>query len=206
MSPWLGAVLNAHEHRGSTQPPCAFILAHGESQAHPRRPGVRPPGIADALARPGNPGAPRHRHPGPPSPPPNGPDRHAWTTKPSSPTGDPAYVCVNFPPDEWDAIALNYTSGTTGNPKGVVYHHRGAYLNAVGNAMESWGIGPAPRLPLDAAAVPLQRLVFPLGGRCHGRHQYLPAPPRSPPPSWTAIATPRRHPTCAAPPSSSTWS
>jgi fatty-acyl-CoA synthase len=37
------------------------------------------------------------------------------------------------PRDEWDAIALNYTSGTTGNPKGVVYHHRGAYLNALGN-------------------------------------------------------------------------
>ncbi len=37
--------------------------------------------------------------------------------------------------DEWDAIALNYTSGTTGNPKGVVYHHRGAYLNALSNAM-----------------------------------------------------------------------
>ncbi|MGY0831863.1 acyl-CoA synthetase [Azospirillum argentinense] len=38
------------------------------------------------------------------------------------------------PDDEWQAIALNYTSGTTGNPKGVVYHHRGAYLNALGNA------------------------------------------------------------------------
>lgn len=37
--------------------------------------------------------------------------------------------------DEWDAIALNYTSGTTGNPKGVVYHHRGAYLAALSNAM-----------------------------------------------------------------------
>ena len=36
----------------------------------------------------------------------------------------------SWPADEWDAIALNYTSGTTGNPKGVVYHHRGAYLNA----------------------------------------------------------------------------
>ncbi len=43
------------------------------------------------------------------------------------------------PTDEWDAITLNYTSGTTGNPKGVVYHHRGAYLNAVSNAM-SWGM------------------------------------------------------------------
>ena len=38
--------------------------------------------------------------------------------------------------DEWDAIALNYTSGTTGEPKGVVYHHRGAYLNAVSNALD----------------------------------------------------------------------
>ena len=40
-----------------------------------------------------------------------------------------------MPGDEWDAIALNYTSGTTGNPKGVVYHHRGAYLNAVSNIL-----------------------------------------------------------------------
>jgi len=40
-----------------------------------------------------------------------------------------------MPGDEWDAIALNYTSGTTGNPKGVVYHHRGAYMNAVSNIL-----------------------------------------------------------------------
>ena len=40
-----------------------------------------------------------------------------------------------MPRDEWEAIALNYTSGTTGNPKGVVYHHRGAFLNALGNAI-----------------------------------------------------------------------
>ena len=43
------------------------------------------------------------------------------------------------PSDEWNAISLNYTSGTTGNPKGVVYHHRGAYLNAVGNIL-TWGM------------------------------------------------------------------
>src|SRR5882672_11233986 len=43
--------------------------------------------------------------------------------------GDPGFAELT-PDDEWDAIALNYTSGTTGNPKGVVYHHRGAYLNA----------------------------------------------------------------------------
>ncbi len=42
----------------------------------------------------------------------------------------------DLPADEWDAIALNYTSGTTGNPKGVVYHHRGAALNAISNVLE----------------------------------------------------------------------
>src|SRR5690348_3430225 len=47
---------------------------------------------------------------------------------------DPDYAW-SHPSDEWDAISLNYTSGTTGNPKGVVYHHRGAYLNALGNAL-----------------------------------------------------------------------
>ena len=41
-----------------------------------------------------------------------------------------------YPADEWDAIALNYTSGTTGNPKGVVYHHRGAATNAISNILE----------------------------------------------------------------------
>jgi fatty-acyl-CoA synthase len=45
------------------------------------------------------------------------------------------------PADEWQAICLLYTSGTTGNPKGVVYHHRGAYLNAMGNAL-TFGLGP----------------------------------------------------------------
>ena len=48
--------------------------------------------------------------------------------------GDPAYNW-KMPGDEWDAIALNYTSGTTGDPKGVVYHHRGAYLLALGNIL-----------------------------------------------------------------------
>jgi len=57
-------------------------------------------------------------------------------------SGDPAFT-AREPDDEWDAIALNYTSGTTGNPKGVVYHHRGAYLNALGNAMV-WSMPPHP--------------------------------------------------------------
>ena len=49
-------------------------------------------------------------------------------------TGDPDFVWQP-PGDEWDAIALNYTSGTTGDPKGVVYHHRGAHLLAMGNVI-----------------------------------------------------------------------
>jgi len=52
--------------------------------------------------------------------------------------GDPDYAWQG-PVDEWQAISLNYTSGTTGNPKGVVYHHRGAYLNGVGNILV-WGM------------------------------------------------------------------
>ncbi|MCV2880251.1 acyl-CoA synthetase [Sedimentimonas flavescens] len=52
--------------------------------------------------------------------------------------GDPAFR-YDPPASEWDAISLNYTSGTTGNPKGVVYHHRGAALNAMSNIM-TWGM------------------------------------------------------------------
>ena len=57
-------------------------------------------------------------------------------------TGDPGFA-ERMPRDEWDAITLNYTSGTTGNPKGVVYHHRGAYLNALGNILV-WGMRQHP--------------------------------------------------------------
>jgi len=57
-------------------------------------------------------------------------------------SGDPDFRW-SPPADEWQAIALNYTSGTTGNPKGVVYHHRGAYLNALGNALV-WSMPPHP--------------------------------------------------------------
>ena len=57
-------------------------------------------------------------------------------------TGDPDFAWT-LPDDEWRAIALNYTSGTTGNPKGVVYHHRGAYLNATGNIL-TWAMPHHP--------------------------------------------------------------
>jgi fatty-acyl-CoA synthase len=53
-------------------------------------------------------------------------------------SGDAAFQWEH-PADEWQAISLNYTSGTTGNPKGVVYHHRGAYLNALSNIID-WGM------------------------------------------------------------------
>ncbi len=65
-------------------------------------------------------------------------------------SGD-AEFAWHLPADEWQAICLNYTSGTTGNPKGVVYHHRGAYLNAVGNIM-AW---PMPRHPVYLWTLPM---------------------------------------------------
>jgi len=54
-----------------------------------------------------------------------------------------AHFAWSLPDDEWRAISLNYTSGTTGNPKGVVYHHRGAYLNALSNLV-GWNMGHHP--------------------------------------------------------------
>ncbi len=64
-----------------------------------------------------------------------------------------------LPDDEWRAISLNYTSGTTGEPKGVVYHHRGAYLNALGNGMT---------LGFSGASVNLWTLpLFHCNGWCH---------------------------------------
>jgi fatty-acyl-CoA synthase len=57
-------------------------------------------------------------------------------------TGDPDFAWTP-PSDEWQSLSLNYTSGTTGNPKGVVYSHRGAYMNAIGNLM-AWGMGHHP--------------------------------------------------------------
>ncbi len=57
-------------------------------------------------------------------------------------TGDSDFAW-SLPADEWDSISLNYTSGTTGDPKGVVYHHRGAYLLAIGNIL-TWGLPQHP--------------------------------------------------------------
>jgi len=57
-------------------------------------------------------------------------------------SGDPKYAW-DLPIDEWDAISLSYTSGTAGDPRGVVYHHRGAYLSALGNVF-AWDMNPHP--------------------------------------------------------------
>ncbi|MEO8627788.1 MAG: acyl-CoA synthetase [Betaproteobacteria bacterium] len=65
-------------------------------------------------------------------------------------TGDPEFQ-GGLPADEWDAIALNYTSGTTGNPKGVVVHHRGAYINAVSNIV-TWAM---PHFPVYLWTLPM---------------------------------------------------
>ena len=64
--------------------------------------------------------------------------------------GDPHSPYLH-PEDEWDAIGLNYTSGTTGNPKGVVVHHRGAYLNAIANVV-AWNL---PRHPVYLWTLPM---------------------------------------------------
>uniref|UniRef100_UPI0035122C33 acyl-CoA synthetase n=1 Tax=Salipiger bermudensis TaxID=344736 RepID=UPI0035122C33 len=73
-------------------------------------------------------------------------------------SGDPDFAWL-MPEDEWDAITINYTSGTTGDPKGVVYHHRGAHQNAMGQIL-SWRMQLYPRY---LTIVPL----FHCNGWCH---------------------------------------
>jgi len=72
--------------------------------------------------------------------------------------GNPAFAWTG-PEDEWQALALNYTSGTSGRPKGVVYHHRGAYLMAMGTPI-AWEL---PRHPVYLYTVPM----FHCNGWCH---------------------------------------
>ncbi|KAF0173881.1 MAG: AMP-dependent synthetase and ligase [Rhodobacteraceae bacterium] len=72
--------------------------------------------------------------------------------------GDPGFAWI-LPEDEWESLAINYTSGTTGRPKGVVYHHRGAYLATTGNAL-AWRM---QLFPVYLTIVPL----FHCNGWCH---------------------------------------
>jgi fatty-acyl-CoA synthase len=134
--PMAGAVLNALNIRLDA-PTIAFILKHGEAKAL-LTDGEFAPVIKEALTlldqKPrvidiADPTAPGER-------------LGAMDYEEFLAGGDPNFTELT-PRDEWDAIALNYTSGTTGNPKGVVYHHRGAYLNALGNVLV-WGMGQHP--------------------------------------------------------------
>jgi fatty-acyl-CoA synthase len=130
--PMAGAVLNALNTRLDAQT-LAFMLDHGEAKAlivDPEFAPVMRRALAlrtsrqallvidaeDALFGPGQPLG-----------------NVAYDAFVAS--GDPEFAWLQ-PADEWDAIALNYTSGTTGNPKGVVYHHRGAAMNAISNILE----------------------------------------------------------------------
>ena len=135
--PMAGAILNALNIRLDVDT-IAFILKHGEAKALITD-GEFAPVIARALAQ-------LDRKPlvidiadplGP-----DGERLGELDYETFLAEGDPDFAELT-PADEWDAIALNYTSGTTGNPKGVVYHHRGAYLNALGNIL-SWSMPQHP--------------------------------------------------------------
>jgi fatty-acyl-CoA synthase len=126
--PMAGAVLNALNTRLDAAT-IRFILQHGEARALLYDTEFEPL-VAEALQGLDTPPiliAIAHPHPATP-----GFADHDYETLIAS--GDPAFDWQK-PLDEWDAISLCYTSGTTGDPKGVVYHHRGAYLSGMGNAM-----------------------------------------------------------------------
>ncbi|HEY1797856.1 MAG TPA: acyl-CoA synthetase [Stellaceae bacterium] len=125
--PMAGGVLNALNYRLDAAT-IAFILDHGEAKLLIADNEFAPI-VKEALARRGR-DTPLVEIAGP------GGERALGVTEYEEllAEGDPG-AGWSPPADEWLPIALNYTSGTTGNPKGVVYHHRGAFLNSLGNAI-----------------------------------------------------------------------
>ena len=135
--PMTGAVLNALNVRLDAAT-IAYILAHGEAKALLTDTAFAPT-IRQALLELGRDIAVIDIVD------PQGPDGERLgeiTYEDALAAGDPDFAW-RMPADEWEAISLNYTSGTTGNPKGVVYHHRGAYMIAVGNVL-TWSMGGQP--------------------------------------------------------------
>nr|WP_314357002.1 acyl-CoA synthetase [uncultured Achromobacter sp.] len=142
--PMVGAVLNTLNTRLDA-PSVLFMLGHGEARAliidteyadiaqraRAEYPHLKIVSVHDLDGAPATSAGARHRGaPIPGVPIPGATDYEAFLAD------APAHYAWQPPADEWDAIALNYTSGTTGDPKGVVYHYRGAYLNAVSNILE----------------------------------------------------------------------
>ena len=111
--------------------------------------------------------------------------------------GDPDFAWA-MPDDEWDAIALNYTSGTTGDPKGVVYHHRGAYLMALGNVV-TCGMGKHPVYLWTLPMFHCNGWCFPWTISVGRRHPCLPAPGARRRRSATRIAEHKVTHLCGAP-------
>jgi fatty-acyl-CoA synthase len=125
--PMAGAVLNALNYRLDARS-IAFILAHGEAKLLIADREFAPT-VAPALAELGRPLPLVEIADLADAATLGGTEYETFLGE-----GDPAAEWAG-PEDEWAPISLNYTSGTTGNPKGVVYHHRGAFLNALGNAI-----------------------------------------------------------------------
>jgi fatty-acyl-CoA synthase len=132
-APMAGGVLNALNYRLDAAS-IAFILGHGQAKLLVADREFAPV-VRDVLGRLGRPISVVEIADGP------GPLQFGEIEyEDFLAEGDPAFAWTP-PEDEWAPIALNYTSGTTGNPKGVVYHHRGSFLNAMGNAI-LFGLGP----------------------------------------------------------------